>query len=190
MTPDMSVAEMLDSFVYIAKGSKVIDRRMTNWGQAYWFPEKEVKHMVFSMADLKKYFFHRVIKPKWKHEKRDPFNDWFAHPRRFTAATLGDAMKFADAAARGLVEPYIDIDEMIRHEIEKLRSVIVARNRSKSPPAAWVVPDEPLAVLAKLVGEIEKEAAPPCEPVKTACDDDDEELEGRCPLAVYAESAA
>lgn len=193
MTPDMSVTEMLDSFIYIVSGSKVIDRkdrRITDWGQAYWLPEKYVKHIVYSMSDLKKYFAHRVIKSKWKHEKRDPFNDWFAHPRRITAATLGDAMKFADAAARGLIEPYIDIDEMIRNEIAKLRSVIMERNRSKSPPQAWAVPDEPLTVLAKLVDEVEKEAAPHCEPVKTARDDEDEEPEGNYLLAVCTEWAA
>lgn len=114
MKPDMSVSEMLDSFIFIVKGSRVIDRRMTNWGDAYWLPESYSKHMVYSAGDMKRYFAHRVVKSKWKSDRRDPFNDWLINPAKFTAATLAEAMKLADAAARGEIEPRIDVEALLK----------------------------------------------------------------------------
>lgn len=109
MTPDMSVTEMVDSFVYVVKGSKVIDRRMTDWGQAYWAPEGYIKHMVLSLADMRTYFGHR--RTKWS----DPIKEWLKHPSRLTAPSLADAMKLADAVKRGEIEPIIDVDAIIRN---------------------------------------------------------------------------
>ena len=116
MTPDMSVSEMLDSFIYIARGSCVIDRRDRDWALAAWqLSEKYIRqNYVYSAGDLKRYFAHRVVKSKWKHERRDPFGDWLMNPAKFTAATLADAMKLADAAARGKIEPRIDVDAMLK----------------------------------------------------------------------------
>jgi hypothetical protein len=126
MTPEMSVTQMLDSFVLIAKGSRVIDRKMANWGELYWLPEKEVDHMVFSVANLRIYFGHR------RTNRADPFKEWLTHPLRRSVPTLGEAMKFADAAARGQIAPYIDVEAIVRNG--KLRAL----NSLPIPP--WTKP--------------------------------------------------
>lgn len=115
MTPDMSVSEMLNSFIFVTKGSRVIDRHAADWGCCYWLDEKEVRNLVFSVSDLKRYFAHRVVKSKWKSDRRDPFNDWLTHPLKFTATTLHEAMKLAHMAANGGIEPRIDVEAIIRN---------------------------------------------------------------------------
>lgn len=117
MKPDMSVSEMLDSFIYIAHGSSVIDRKERDWPLAAWqFSDKYVRrNFVYSVGDLKRYFAHRVVKSKWASDRRDPLNDWLTNPRKFAVATLGDAIKLADAAARGQVEPRIVLDSFIKN---------------------------------------------------------------------------
>lgn len=124
MNPDMPVYEMVDCFIYVVKGSRVIDRTATDWGQWQWHDEKYVKHHIYTLAELRRYFRHRVqVKvtrwPRYGSEKKvyDPFNEWFMHPRRFTQPTLSAAMQFANRAARGLVEPWIDIEGMHRRAI-------------------------------------------------------------------------
>lgn len=114
MTPDMTAAEMLDRFIFIAKGSRIIDRKQTNWGRFLWLDEKYVNNMVYSVAELKRCFAHRVIKSKWSMDRRDPFGDWLKHPQRFIQPTLTDAMRFADEAARGLIQPRIDLSAQLR----------------------------------------------------------------------------
>lgn len=114
MTPDMSVGEMLDRFILIAKGSRVIDRKETSWGKYLWLDDKLVKSMVYSVPDLKTLFAHRVVKSKYAYERRDPLGDWLKHPHKFTAASLFDAMKLADDAARGNVQPRIHLNTLAR----------------------------------------------------------------------------
>jgi hypothetical protein len=104
----MSVEAMLDRFIFIVKGSRVIDRMELDWGQFVWLDDKFVKSHVYSTADMRRYFGHRRTRFK------DPFAEWMANPRRTTVATLTQAMQFADRAARGLVAPRIDINSIIK----------------------------------------------------------------------------
>ncbi|MEI2790469.1 MAG: hypothetical protein V9E93_16550 [Steroidobacteraceae bacterium] len=122
MNPDMSVDAMLDRFVFVVKGSRVIDRTATDWSRWLWYEEKYVKHLVYTLAEMRAYFRHRVRVERWARSPKtvqDPFNAWFMHRDRFTEQTLSDAMRFADRAARGLVEPRIDVDEMLRRATAK-----------------------------------------------------------------------
>jgi hypothetical protein len=132
MKPDMPNYEMLNSFVFIAHGSRVIDRKERDWRRADWLhSEKYIrKNMVYTVADLKRFFAHRVVKSKWTYERRDPFNDWLKDPRKFTAATLAEAIDFADAAARGNVEPRIDIESIIQNGLARAKAI-------KPPPPPW-----------------------------------------------------
>jgi hypothetical protein len=128
MNPNMSVAEMLDRFIYIVKGSRVIDRKAVDWGRAYWLDERYVKGHVYTVAELKRYFAHRVsIKfkkyPRFGSERivTDPFGSWLTHPHRFTTPALDDAMLFADAAVRGLFAPRIELDAMVARATKPLQ---------------------------------------------------------------------
>ncbi|MCA9906575.1 MAG: hypothetical protein H7A18_03230 [Sinobacteraceae bacterium] len=134
MKPDMSFSEMLDSFIYIARGSCVIDRRDRDWALAAWqLSEKYIRqNYVYRAGDLRRYFAHRVVKSKWASDRCDPFNDWLTSPHKFTVATLADAIKLADAAARGQVEPRMDIDSFIKNTEAR-----AAEQRRSLPP--WVV---------------------------------------------------
>ncbi len=125
MTPDMSAHAMLDQFIFIVKGSRVIDRKATDWRQFVWLDDRLVKHHVYSLAEMRAYFRHR-IKRRMSYGKHvgtdDPFGSWMTHPHRFTEPTLSAAMQFADKAARGEVEPRVDLDEMIRGAIARIGS--------------------------------------------------------------------
>lgn len=113
MHPDMSLNEILNSFIFITKGSCVINRHQTDWREASFLPRKVITAAwVYSKADMKNYFAHRVRQSKW--DKGDPFTDWLKHPRRLTVLTLDEAMTLADRIARGLVPPTIDLAEMER----------------------------------------------------------------------------
>lgn len=135
MKPDMSVSDMLDSFIYIARGSCVIDRRDRDWALAAWqLSEKYIRqNYVYSAGDLKRYFAHRVVKSKWKSDRRDPFNDWLMNPAKFTAATLSEAIKLADTVARGQVESRINIDSFIKNTEARAAELL-------RPLPPWVVP--------------------------------------------------
>lgn len=134
MKPDMSVSEMLESFIYIAHGSCVIDRKERDWPLAAWqFSDKYVRrNFVYSVGDLKRYFAHRVVKSKWASDRRDPLNDWLTDPRKFTVATLADAIKLAADAARGQVEPRIELSSFIKNTEARAAELL----RSLPP---WVV---------------------------------------------------
>src|SRR5688572_26082772 len=117
MTPDMSVADMLDSFIYIVKGPRVINRKAINWGEAYWLDERQIRRHVYTVSEMRAYFRHRIsIKiithPRFCRERKvtDPFNAWLTHPNRFIALTLSEAMRFADMAARGQIPPRINME--------------------------------------------------------------------------------
>jgi hypothetical protein len=118
MTPDMSEDAMLNQFIFIVKGSRVIDRTERNWGPLMWLDEKLVKHHVYNLAEMRAYFQHRVRKHTslGARIKVDPFGSWLSSPNRFICQTLTEAMQLADQAARGLLEPRIciDIDAMVR----------------------------------------------------------------------------
>lgn len=107
MTPDMSVPAMLDRFIYVVKGSRIIDRTATDWGRWHLCNDNYVKHMVYSLSDLKRYFSHR------RTRFEDPFDKWFKHKDRFTAPNLVEAMRLADLASKGFVEPRIDVDQIL-----------------------------------------------------------------------------
>jgi hypothetical protein len=138
MNPNMSVIEMLDSFIFVVKGSRVIDRKATDWSKAYyrayWMGEKYVRDKVYTFSELKKYFSHRVVKSEWRPERRDPFKDWFMNPLRFTCQTPLDAMEFAAMAARGHFEPLINIDAIVKVGEARVK----ARATIPTPPPAWI----------------------------------------------------
>ena len=123
MTPDMSVTEMLDSFVFIAKGSRVIDRKMVNWDLLSWLSEEEMEYVVFSVADLRMYFAPR------RTGRIDPFKEWLTHRYRRSVPTFGNALQFVAAAARGQIAPYIDVEAIVRNGL--------ARHASSRPQISW-----------------------------------------------------
>jgi uncharacterized protein (DUF885 family) len=99
---------MVDSFIYIVKGSRVLDRTCNaDWRVLRHAKESYANSHVINMADLRRYFSHR------RSRYRDDLDKWFNDPRRLTVATLSEALKLADEAARGLIPPRIDVDKML-----------------------------------------------------------------------------
>lgn len=102
---------MLSSFIYIVKGSRVIDRcDPVDWAAARWMPNEFAKRRSYSMADLKIFFAYRRS-PYSTHR----LDQWMAHKHRLTASTLFEAMTLADKIAKGLFEPIIDVDAIIKN---------------------------------------------------------------------------
>ncbi len=102
MTPEMSTLEMLDSFILIVKGSRIIDLNELDWGDAYWQDDNHVRGLVYKVGELKLYFAHRVFTSKYRCV--DPFNDWLIHRLRLIAPTLRDAMRLAYNVSEERVE--------------------------------------------------------------------------------------
>lgn len=108
MSPDMSVNAMVNSFIYIVKGSRVLHRKCgVDWRILRFAKESYASSYVLTMANLRSYFSER------RTRYNDPVRDWFNHRHRITVATLSEALKFADEFQQGLIEPIIDVDAMI-----------------------------------------------------------------------------
>ncbi len=137
MHPNMSVCDMVDSFIFIMKGSRVINRHATDWGDISYFPPQFYKDRVYTLAEMKRLFAHRVHKSKWK--ATDPFQDWLNHPRRLTAVTLHEAMALADRIARGLISPIIDVDAIMRNSPRSLAFVEMEARQGRLPSWATKV---------------------------------------------------
>lgn len=106
MKPKMSVSQMLNSFIFIVKGSRVIDLTEANWSNLRWVDDRFVKDKVYSLSELRQHFAYPPRASKWNST---PLEQWLAHPRRMTAPTLSDAMRLADEITRGLVQPPTDL---------------------------------------------------------------------------------
>lgn len=105
MTPNMSLDEMLDSFIYVVKGSRVLDRFSTDWSRWLWLEEKYFGHLVYTVGDLKGYFA--------RNESRRRFAAWMENPHRMSSMTIGQAVWFAADLSRGNFVPRIDVGSMI-----------------------------------------------------------------------------
>lgn len=135
MTPEMSTLEMLDSFILIVKGSRIIDRNELDWGDAYWQNDNHVRGLVYTVGELKRYFAHRVFKSKYKSDCADPFNDWLLHRFKLTAPTLRDAMRLAYNVSEGLMKkPSVIQFETLKAEAEAKLASAIAGNWDK-----WVI---------------------------------------------------
>jgi hypothetical protein len=83
MNLDMSIEEMVDTFIYVIADRSVIDWRERDWERVRWLPRTYVAPSVYKLSALTKFYRKAVIE------------QWLKHSERKVVATLQEAVELA-----------------------------------------------------------------------------------------------